>query len=158
MPELQTVSNSSSSETYPSDSDSDSDDDVSRLGRYLRSAASTRYGELPDQLEVQRGEDEEARVMQEIAERGPEAAGPPLDAGGDEPHMPIMDYENPTPEDEVDRGRVTNPPFLTDGRGRVVWSSDGGTGELVSSRPRPSAEMEAAGSESQTKRNGLSGS
>ncbi|KXN86635.1 putative E3 ubiquitin-protein ligase makorin-1 [Leucoagaricus sp. SymC.cos] len=124
------VSESSLSEAYLSDSDDgDSDsDEISRLGRYLRSAASRRFGESSDSSEVQRDEDEEARLMQEIAER--------------------------------DRGRVTNPPFLTDGRGRVVWSSDGEVAEPANSGLRQSAETldgDELVDEMHTKNNGLSG-
>lgn len=163
VPGLQTVSTSSSSEAYLSDSDSESDDDISRLGRYLRSGASIRSTDPLNDPEVQHSEDEEARMMQEIADRGPEEAvevDPALVAETDEPQIPVMDYETPASEDEVDHGRVANPPFLTDGRGRVVWSSDGEVVEPASSEPRPSAERvgeNPPGGESQAKRNGTSG-
>lgn len=163
MPGLQSISNSSS-EVYLSDSD-ESDDDVSRLGGYLRSSASRRLRNAVDRVDSE-GEDEEARTMQEVAERGPEAVAVAednvaVDAEVDEPQLPVMDYETPTVEDEVDPqdvGRVANPPFLTDGRGRVVWSSDGETGELTNPGPRPLAEMggrDTGMRESQSKRSGL---
>lgn len=83
--------------------------------------------------------------MQEIAERGPEQilSEDTLDVSTDEPQIPVMDYETPTAEGDDNRqdgGRVVNPPFLTDGRGRVVWSSNGGVGEPLSSELRPSEE------------------
>ncbi|KAJ3567348.1 hypothetical protein NP233_g6419 [Leucocoprinus birnbaumii] len=149
MPGLQSVSNSSSSEAYLSGSDSESDDDVSRLGRYLRSAASNRNGESSNFLAAQNDDEEEARMMQEIADQGPEELGDAdhaQDAETDEPQIPVMDYEIPASEDETDCGRVTNPPFLTDGRGRVVWSSDGEVAEPASSEPRPSVERLAESS------------
>ncbi len=145
IPGLQTVSNSSLSDTYLSDSDGESDDEISRLGGYLRSAASGRFGMRDNPADGEEHEDEEARMMQEIAERGPEetAAEDIQNDDSDEPQMPAMDYEIPAAEDDDhqrDSSRVVNPPFLTDGRGRVVWSSNGGAGELLSSELRPSGE------------------
>jgi len=163
IPGLQSVSNLSS-EAYFSESDSESDDDISRLGRYIRGETSSAYEELTEHGEVQHGEDEEATMMQEIADRGPEEvieAGPRFVLETDEPQIPIMDYEIPASDDETDRRRVTNPPFLTDGRGRVVWSSGGEIVEPMSSEPYPSAERAGENNtrgESQVKWNGLVGS
>jgi E3 ubiquitin-protein ligase makorin len=162
MPGLQSLSNSSSSDTYLSDSDGDSDDHISRLGRYLRGAAGARSRQTADNTDVPIGENEEARMMREIAERGPEniegVSGPINQI--DEPQMPVMEYELPTFEDEADRGRVANPPFLTDGRGRVVWSSDREVGERANSELPPSTEMGEAtvAGELQAKRSGLGSS
>lgn len=39
--------------------------------------------------------------------------------------------------EEVDSGRVINPPFLTDGRGRVVWSGNSNNGDVVDDDARP---------------------
>lgn len=163
IPGLQSVSNLSS-EAYFSESDSESDDDISRLGRYIRGETSSAYEELTEHGEVQHGEDEEATMMQEIADRGPEEvieAGPRFVLETDEPQISIMDYEIPASDDETDRRRVTNPPFLTDGRGRVVWSSGGEIVEPMSSEPYPSAERAGENNtrgESQVKWNGLVGS
>jgi len=159
---FQSVS-SSSSEVHLSESDGESDDEISRLGRYIRGETSSRLGELIE--DVQHDEDEEAIMMQEIADRGPEElteAGSGVATETDEPQIPMMDYEISTSDDdETDRGRVTNPPFLTDGRGRVVWSSGGEIVEPMSSEPHPSSERVGgnnSGGGSQVKRNGLVGS
>lgn len=157
---FQSVS-SSSSEVHLSESDGESDDEISRLGRYIRGDTSSG---LVEDVQVQHGEDEEAIMMQEIADRGPELieAGSAVVTETDEPQIPMMDYEISTSDDdETDRGRVTNPPFLTDGRGRVVWSSGGEIVEPMSSEPHPTSERVGgnnSGSGSQVKRNGYVGS
>jgi len=157
---FQSVS-SSSSEVHLSESDGESDDEISRLGRYIRGDTSSG---LVEDVQVQHGEDEEAIMMQEIADRGPELieAGSAVVTETDEPQIPMMSYEISTSDDdETDRGRVTNPPFLTDGRGRVVWSSGGEIVEPMSSEPHPTSERVGgnnSGSGSQVKRNGYVGS
>lgn len=47
------------------------------------------------------------------------------------------DDDDPATIEEVDSGRVTNPPFLTDGRGRVVWSGNSNNGDVVDDDARP---------------------
>lgn len=145
MPGLQTVSNSSSSEAYASDSESESEDDISRLGRYIRGTATREARATVDHPESEDEEDEEVRLR--MLERGSEDQRTTLD-DGDEPQMrmPITNYEDLEVEDgmgetqERHDGRVANPPFLTDGRGRVVWSGHGETSDLADAEARPSEE------------------
>jgi len=143
IPRPQSIS-SSSSEVHLSESEGESDDEISRLGRYIRGDTSSRPGELIEDVQAQHGEDEEAIMMQEIADRGPEElieACSGVVTETDEPQIPTMDYEIPTSsDDETDRGRVANPPFLTDGRGRVVWSSGGEIVEPMDSEPHSTSE------------------
>ncbi|KAF7770559.1 hypothetical protein Agabi119p4_6533 [Agaricus bisporus var. burnettii] len=54
-----------------------------------------------------------------------------------EEETPDNDDDDPAAIEEVDSGRVTNPPFLTDGRGRVVWSGNSNNGDVVDDDARP---------------------
>jgi E3 ubiquitin-protein ligase makorin len=55
------------------------------------------------------------------------------------------DFDNddsPVVVDEREGGRVANPPFLTDGRGRVVWSGHANTSDLVDDETRTTEDQE----------------
>jgi E3 ubiquitin-protein ligase makorin len=55
----------------------------------------------------------------------------------------ILDNDNsPAVLEERESGRVANPPFLTDGRGRVVWSGHANPNDLVDDETRTTEDQE----------------